>query len=236
MLSLRSQKPDLHRQCIWRTVNVGQRYNTIKSDWQFAEARAHRDRDGDKIVDRGRVQSLARWKTEKKARGARLLSFMRPFFRLCIERETRRVCLFPREERRTRRIDRAFYWRAGLVLWKRHNFLHPTSDVAHTLVLLYARKNVRRARSEFATQSDFTLYKHPISPLRIMRYNIPGTLSSVSLIILRLEAASRYHQVCNELRKALNTPAFVDLFLYKLPSPQESFHLRDPSRDENKSN
>lgn len=135
----------------------------------------HRDRDGDKIIDRGRVQSLDE-RRRKGARRASLFFYAPLFFRLCIERETHRACLSSREERRTRRIDRAFYWPADLVLWKRHNFLHPTSDVAHTLALLYARKNVRRARSEFATQSDFTLYKHPISPLRIMRYNIPCTL------------------------------------------------------------
>lgn len=80
-------------------------------------------------------------KDGEKARDWRLFSFMRPFFRLCIEQETHQACLSFREERRTRRIDRAFYWRADLVLWKRHNFLHPTSNVVQTLTLLYARKN-----------------------------------------------------------------------------------------------
>lgn len=103
---------------------------------------------------------------ERRRKGARRASlfFYAPFFRLCIERETRRVCLSFREERRTRRIDRAFYWRADLVLWKRHNFLHPTSDVAHTLALLYARKNVH----DQSLPRDLTLLctNVPFLPLR----------------------------------------------------------------------
>lgn len=140
-MSLRSQKPDL---CIANlydaplmSVNVTIRLKAI-GDLRRREHIEIESEIRSSIVG-GCSHSM---KDEEKARDARLFSFTCPFFGfVSSEKRAECMCLSFREERRTCRIDRAFYWRAGLVLWKRHNFLHPTSDIAHTLTLLYARKN-----------------------------------------------------------------------------------------------
>lgn len=135
-------------------VNVGQRYGTIKNERRFAEVRAHRDTAADKIIDRGRVYITRSMKDgEKICVSFSFLLFYAPFSpRFVFASEgtlvPSAVSLLSRKQRRTRRIDRAFYWRADLVFWKRHNFPRPTSrspSRLHTRTLLHIYARDRRA-------------------------------------------------------------------------------------------